>query len=1751
MTATSLNGTTANGITVNGTGPDGTGQSALPDTGRHERLLDAGAVLPAGTVPGAGRSDSAADVLTARTYAHPALDGRRIVRLVPGALGPAEDLAVDFLGLAPQAEPAEVGQVRQEALGFPAWALVHDPANGHHALALVKELERLARQAKSKPGAAKDGFDALAARLGRAVPHFLPTFCEEVGRIFLGVGNQTYAASWFGKAREAERTHGLEVDEERLRAVFLEFALAGALTVKSLRQYVKSLGARLDAATAWQRFRQLCTERAAAGMAPYAGVAEDARALVKAAGLDREEHEQSLLAELLAAPAANRAPVAFWKSWHGALVALGRRDEAVRVRLLELMPTAGGNSDAPAHDAAWLAVLAETGAEGLLTGPRPEHTPGAQGAQGAEDTAPAAWLRRWTDHIGRGWGSRPTCAATVALAGRMAERLRADGTPVDLFTGIRRSTTQLDLLERLLADGVPVADPPAGLGLDLTGWARHSGSTGPDLAAVAADPRFRGVLRAATPSAWETAVQQKLPALPLLRELFAEWADERAAEVAAARGLAGAADLVRSLSPYRSVLRSISPAAAERIAALDVAGLLARALGAGILDELGWPALEEALDKLADPPKSPGTTSDPVGSQDDDLGKTPGGRTLQGLIVEDAWPYLILARLDRAVVVGPQGIVLEHTLRLPKLEQWSRPRLRFVDGELLVVWHEKGKQRAYWSGRPAETFELGGETIARYYYGDRHPEAPSLPLPGGGRTTGERPLHTGDTRMPAEHPVLGDGTGHWTLRHGPTGRALHEFDPATGTLGRAAEPPVIAASAAAGTLDLDRTRLLPLQPGLEHTPFGTDGTVLGSWVRVDTGRTVTTVSADGRTIVMPLNGAHPDIVPVGRLTLPGTAAAPGESTPTGPVVTRSIRDHLALALPDLGPDVATADHARTVDLSPCRPGDLQAVGTGLVPPLDHWHALRPRDEAGSQVLRAVTPEQAAALIDIAWPADVEPVPENEQRWLTVQGVRRKLTHRRGARRRLPVRAVGAALPGITDPRLLAGVTGLARIAAELLNGVGRFVEQPEAEARPTAATATAAAPPEHRPDHGRDAELQAAVSGWVPDVDRYGSSWGAPGTWKVLNNLRTVTAVLADPPPATAEGWSSPASVDLKGGDIHHAWLPLLGRLHLLVQAAASPLTEPAHRSTLVLLLGELTRGLLADRGATVRQIALSEPTERTTTGRPTAHRQGQVLRHGDRTVVILGHRNTRGDHAYWLAVDHDPSGEFGPVDHFTTIAERNTEERLDAAWIATFLRVLALHGPVPADRARATAFGELTGIGTARASLVLAAAPALFQWHGPVLPADRLPDFGLKAAEATAARDWLRRRERTGLDEVWAALLPADPETLPSDGPDLTAGAEAWIRHFGRLVTLPDDAQATVTGVDVDHVEAVLNPDRTPWLSRTTTFRLTTTPDGSSKQMVAADASAVPGFGMLRGAIDALRWLVYHLPADSPLRPLLPRTATALRERLADPELLFDFNLFQTAKGQSLAVILRSHFGLPPEGGADPDGLVRCGRALVLAPSGGTMERVLLRPAGLTGADDQVLELLEGLGAGYGLASELAAIAAVLGGEPENLAAPTEPAGSAEGDARWLHNPQFSVPALVTEAARTHGLGEDAAALYLQLLALPDPTDRNAARWTGWKPARLKRARAELAATGLVMEAKRARAGRTLFLPCGWQEAKAPALPAETWKADFYELATHRPALPHQPVPELFARAWQRTVDGDAPGYEQLQTAKRRKVRR
>lgn len=139
-----------------------------------------------------------------------------------------------------------------------------------------------------------------------------------------------------------------------------------------------------------------------------------------------------------------------------------------------------------------------------------------------------------------------------------------------------------------------------------------------------------------------------------------------------------------------------------------------------------------------------------------------------------------------------------------------------------------------------------------------------------------------------------------------------------------------------------------------------------------------------------------------------------------------------------------------------------------------------------------------------------------------------------------------------------------------------------------------------------------------------------------------------------------------------------------------------------------------------------------------------------------------------------------------------------------------------------------------------------------------------------------------------------------------------------------------------------------------------------------------------------------------------------------------------------------------------------------------------------------------------------------------------------------YYQDPCVSVPDLVDEVASVRGLERDLAVLYLQLLALPDPTDANVVRWTGWKPTRLKKVRAALAETGLVVTANRSRAGRSMFLPGGWIALNSPYLPVEAWKKPFLRFDDRdRPAavlVPVGPVEDLFRRAWQRVKDGDGP---------------
>jgi hypothetical protein len=136
--------------------------------------------------------------------------------------------------------------------------------------------------------------------------------------------------------------------------------------------------------------------------------------------------------------------------------------------------------------------------------------------------------------------------------------------------------------------------------------------------------------------------------------------------------------------------------------------------------------------------------------------------------------------------------------------------------------------------------------------------------------------------------------------------------------------------------------------------------------------------------------------------------------------------------------------------------------------------------------------------------------------------------------------------------------------------------------------------------------------------------------------------------------------------------------------------------------------------------------------------------------------------------------------------------------------------------------------------------------------------------------------------------------------------------------------------------------------------------------------------------------------------------------------------------------------------------------------------------------------------------------------------------------DGGFEANPLASAPVLVGQVAKARSLSSPAAALYLQTLALPEPTKANVVAWNAWDAKQYDAASAELVKAKLLVEAKVAGAGRKAFVPGGCVKATKVNLPIETWKLPFYATGRLIKHVIGEPCHLLFARAWRRITDGD-----------------
>jgi hypothetical protein len=1611
-------------------------------------LIAAGAVVPGDVEPGDDR-----DTITARHYSHPALDDRVVVRLVPAVLGVAEDLTCEYLGFDAPTATAEVGTGKRSALGFPAWALVHDPANGHHALNLVKDVERLARTAKSKAGAAKDGFTALGDMLGRSAPHLLPTFYEQAGRIFLEHGNTTYAATMFGKAREAEEVHDLTVDPERIREVFLEFAFAGALTAKALSAHAKGLAKKHDPAEAYELFLTLCVERTRGGLAPYTGMPEDLRRLARAAKRDLAVEDERLLRAVLDTSAIDGANAAFWKSYRDALVRLAQRDDDVRALLLRFVPSSVAALDT------WLDILTTSGATRALT----EQATGEPGA-----VSPAAWLSSVCRVRMSGWRSTPRSQRLLELVEAMAERLAADGEPVRVLRGWRQN--ELDLIDLLLTHGVPVGgDDRGNLSYEVDEWLADEEPGRRDLVALGGAGRHAealgdglvGYLRSgARDGIADRDALVSATGVPGLRTALARWLTARAGQ-ARPTGLPGLTERLQELAvaALGEAFADV-PEAAEAIAATDVADALHTTLRTGLLDELGWPALEDAVARL----REGGKKDEPV------------------VVCGEGWPALVLGRGENFVVVGPDGVLAEHVSRIPPdaRHNWSfAPNVSWFDGRLLVRWHSSDGELAYWSDAPSTVFTPAGES--RPYY-QRDTNRPSIALADGARFGGHRAVRPGDRDVTMGGAAFGDGTTVWTLAYRRDAWRWVEVDPATGEQGRASLPSFVEQFAEDGTeLALMVCSLWPAVAATVDSPLGVANGLHGWRVRQQADGGFLGEGVDGRRVRF----AKGKPTPTGLLRLPG-----------GGELVLSESYNQVLLLDEHG------DRLADVATSIAHPAN--AAGTPFLAPRGWWHLLRPRDEAGSAALRQVSRSAVEALIAAATEELDRECPDAAARYAALA---------RGERDALAT-AVTEALPGLSHPALIAGVIDVAVLAATLQRGYRAFGAVAE-DARGVDLDALAPSGPVVTDD-----ELNTALS-WFSGPRRYhyGSSGTSPAT--VLPELLTALTEATTQVPAQEQ--ALPVS--------SHRWYNVLPYLAALAHRAAAPLTPDDQREALVFALRAFAGSGLADDGQAGaghwRIVTVVVPED---AGVGT----DRLLPTPDGFVAVFHKNWHQGDGDLCSGLQYTATaGTFTLPRDWRLSDSTEVAQPFGRDRIARFLDVLAERGPVPWSPDAVPALVELTGLGAAEATVLLAGMPAVDDWGATYLDAAQRKLLGLSAAEAKAAKQRLRVLSDEYRRALLAAAVPEDPAELWTTGPDVAAVAEVWTAAHGVRQPLPDDvlvdaAKQLPFNNTTEFVTSLVNPDTTAWLTEDPDMRF------AEAALTARNDRAITA-ATLRELPGALLWLAQRLPIGSPLRARLPEALELARQRVASPGFAVDLGRWNMAEQVCRLV----GADLPPEGT-----VVDHRPWLHLIGGHHGYCGVVVRP-GLVGEEDRPL---------------LAAVAEITGDQwlpvaldtlaDDRLAAACAAAAPDGTDpAAAPQDPTVTVPHLVREVAAKLGLDEDPAVLYLQLLALPDPTDANTARWTGWKPARLKAARAALAATDLVLTAKRARAGRSLFLPGGWLALNRPHLPLESWKAPMFGF-TDTPTgvvVPREPLADLFARAWQRVLDGDTPAYEELRTGGRR----
>lgn len=1624
---------------------------------KPELLLEAGALVP---VKSKVDKTFPVDPVSARQYGHAALGDRPVVKLTADSLAQGDDLAMEFLGFDSPTVAGPVAVRRRQALGFPGWALINDPGHARYALEIVKEFRREIRRAKSKPGHAYDGFVAIADKLGKGVAHFLPSFWEEVGRELITIGNNTYAARAFNKAREAEKVHALPVDENIRKDAFLEFALAGCLTNKALTEYAKELEQSVDPQEAWTFFRELCVRRTKGGMPPWTSMTKELAQLATAAKLDVDDAIHGVMEDILESPAMARAPMGFWKACSKSLKALAAKNDRVAGLLLNLLPQVTNWDKSPAWE--WLEFLKQW-----------DVLPNAWADGVSDEAAPSGGPAAWFGKFAKLEVGPPALLFTVLS--QMADRLKRDDKAISLDADARHGNTSMDvnLLDLALELDVPVDVPNGEITLAMIVWAQSGDGDSSELL-VPRDPvhihahsKFkaalaRGVADTAGAAEFEAAAQGKEALKDARREWLLGLIDSASSK--ALPDAKNALDRIESATS-RATFQEF-PEAHAKLKQVKLGGALQRTLAAGNIDEYGWPDLEAAIDKL---------NSDKS--------------TLQFF---GAAPYVVVTDGLKAIVVGPTGIELEHEIQTPAGH--AIQTMAYLDGDLYLAFRKQYRSKAYWASSPKKVLDDARTT-------PQGVSGAAVPLADGGVFIGTGTIFAGQRDVPRRSVFTSDGQHFWRRTYYSEDASARQIDPVTLKDGRASLPSFYE-DYIKDDWELDRWQcsLLPAGDWAKTSPLGWANGLVGWRVRRDKTeanarhtppKKIEAERIDGKSFALKTEDRP---VPCGLLDIPASSSPAVLFGEIGWEWTVGYRT-TSCAIWDAAAELQTAE------ITPVINGYNAGQAVSL-PPL-FWHVLQARDVKASKKLRSTNKKQVDALLKAAQD-DVGDWDGDEKTDIGLDNATA------AAKKWLATKSDGLAR----------GIGGIAVHAGKLARRVELLIDSRDPAG-------------EDERDTSIDPETVKAAMRQLGTQPSYSTCEGViKHVGRVVSFLRGDAKDGAKMPPAPCNWMELLSGIEQRMWK--QLWIAEEGETEYLdlleAMAATEVLDLPGKMRVMV---GKFEDGKTP---FTERDFEREElPTY-------------AVQEADSRYLVWKANRWNRD----YRVLEYTESDNFRALSAFTP----DTENSLSFVWscerLQAFVTAIREHGQPEFTVDVLKAAADQLGASQGEVGLFWSGLP-INNYSKNYLPKALRTALGLKVNEADAARTAINALSEDVKKSLVQSLLNGEPTDFWEGGGQVAINrlVEAWKGFASKRLDVPanitkalDDSVGYSSAAP--YVEALADPTKHPRLTSKAKWKVDLKNRG---EYLLCDVEETFDYSMLKVATMALPLIYSGMPNGSDAG----RLAVEARERalkcLKSKDLIFHFgqtHLFEKKTESPAIDFLKSLPGktkVKDNEGHYDDGMFVGG-------SQNKSVHLAIRPATLK--DDAALKQARNIAdvivGSYTWANarhDICDYIQLLRSPGFQAIADRIKNNDAPANS-WEANPLISAPKVVVAVAKKLKLDEDSAVLYLQLLALHDPITANLKTRNDWPAARIKKAATPLLKAELILEAKRARAGRNWFLPGGWEALKAPNLPLETWKLPFFgEAADGSPAfplsriVPLQPYGDLFEAAWKRTQSGDAPKYE------------